>query len=135
MFWRDEVLLIRKRRPRWQEGLLNGVGGHIELGESPAEAMAREFHEETGLQLEPEDWRQFCRLTSPRGIVYFFRHTAIYDLRPAAETFTDEPVEWWPAQSLPINVVANLRWLIPMALDEVHDSANVIEHARRVEAG
>ena len=26
------VALIRKKRPAWQEGRLNGIGGHIEGG-------------------------------------------------------------------------------------------------------
>src|SRR5690349_13991679 len=30
------VVLIRKRRPAWQAGLLNGVGGKVEPGEAPA---------------------------------------------------------------------------------------------------
>ena len=29
---RRSVILIRKNRPEWQAGRLNGVGGHIEPG-------------------------------------------------------------------------------------------------------
>ena len=43
------VWLIRKNRPDWQRGKLNGIGGHIEDGETMLEAMRREFKEETGL--------------------------------------------------------------------------------------
>ena len=46
---RTQVVLIRKNRPAWQAGHLNGVGGKIEMGETPIEAMTREFEEETGL--------------------------------------------------------------------------------------
>ena len=42
----DLVLLIRKNRPEWQKGKLNGIGGHIKVGETPLEAMRREFEEE-----------------------------------------------------------------------------------------
>ncbi len=45
----DSVLLVKKRRPRWMEGLLNGIGGRIEKGEKPLDAMNRECKEETGL--------------------------------------------------------------------------------------
>lgn len=50
MFSEDEkkVLTIWKNRPSWQAGKLNGIGGKIEAGESPLEAMHREFIEETG---------------------------------------------------------------------------------------
>ena len=47
----ERVLLMVKKRPAWQEGLLNGIGGKIESGESCLEAMNREFFEETGLDL------------------------------------------------------------------------------------
>lgn len=32
-------------------GKLNGIGGHVELGESPIGAALREFHEETGVSI------------------------------------------------------------------------------------
>lgn len=50
MFSEDEerVLAIWKNRPDWQAGKLNGIGGKIEDGETPIEAMRREFREETG---------------------------------------------------------------------------------------
>ena len=38
----ENVLLIRKTKPKWQEGLLNGVGGKIEPGEKELDAMKRE---------------------------------------------------------------------------------------------
>ena len=46
------VILIRKNRPSYLEGKLNGVGGKIEPGESHKSAMIREFKEETGVQFE-----------------------------------------------------------------------------------
>ena len=42
------VFLLRKNRPDWQAGKLNGIGGHIEEGEEPLNAMRREALEETG---------------------------------------------------------------------------------------
>ncbi len=50
MFSPDEkkVLLIWKNRPSWQAGKLNGIGGKVNPGETPLEAMEREFIEETG---------------------------------------------------------------------------------------
>lgn len=49
---RGSVLLIQKKRPAWQSGCLNGIGGKIEDGETPEQAMTRECLEETGLTLE-----------------------------------------------------------------------------------
>lgn len=46
------ILLVRKNRPEWQKGCLNGIGGKIEDGETPAEAMSREAFEEAGIKVE-----------------------------------------------------------------------------------
>jgi 8-oxo-dGTP diphosphatase len=56
----EEVVLIRKNKPDWQRGLLNGVGGKIEENESSYAAMVREFHEETGVRLH--GWDNFARM-------------------------------------------------------------------------
>jgi 8-oxo-dGTP pyrophosphatase MutT (NUDIX family) len=50
----EQVLLIRKAKPEWQRGRLNGIGGKCEdkkdgFMESPLETTVREFYEETGL--------------------------------------------------------------------------------------
>jgi 8-oxo-dGTP diphosphatase len=52
----DEILLIRVAPGRggWS-GMLNGLGGHIERGESPFGSALREVNEETGLV--PQDLR------------------------------------------------------------------------------
>ncbi len=49
----DTVLLLRVAAGRsvWS-GFLNGVGGHIEKGESPDDAARREIMEETGLNAQ-----------------------------------------------------------------------------------
>lgn len=42
----DRVLLIRKNRPQWQAGKLNGLGGKVEPSETPHHAATRELKEE-----------------------------------------------------------------------------------------
>lgn len=113
----QRVVLIRKRQPSWQQGWLNGVGGKIEPGETPAQAMAREFLEETGVQTDPASWQPFVELDeSGLAYVHFFfcRDDAGVE---AARTMEAEPVEIHAVQPLPDDVLHNLRWLIPMALD------------------
>lgn len=48
------VALIRKAKPAWQAGRLNGIGGKVEPGEDPQLAMAREFEEEAGVATPAE---------------------------------------------------------------------------------
>ena len=50
---KNKVLLMKKNRPNWQKGLLNGIGGKIEINETPEHAITRECYEECGLYL---DW-------------------------------------------------------------------------------
>src|SRR6187431_2808360 len=50
------VVLITKARPEAQKGKLNGVGGHIEEGEEPIDAMRREWTQETGTVVE--NWEE-----------------------------------------------------------------------------
>ena len=77
---RGRVLLIRKRRPAWQVGRLNGVGGKIEPGESPAQAMCREFREEAGLDVG--DWQPGVELTGPDWRGHFFLRLRRRGCRP-----------------------------------------------------
>ena len=110
---RTRVLLIRKRRPAWQAGHLNGVGGKVEPGETVRQAMRREFREEAGLDIP--DWREVVVLAGPDWRGHFFR--AFGDVG-AARARTDEALEVHPAAPLPPDVIPNLRWIVPLALDD-----------------
>ncbi len=113
----EAVVLIEKRRPGWQAGKHNGVGGKIEGGEVPHEAMVREFREETGLDI-PE-WKQFATLPSPTAdfvLNVFFAISPDYD---KVTSITDEEVVVWEIDSIELwrdNFIPNVRWLIQMAL-------------------
>jgi 8-oxo-dGTP diphosphatase len=66
------VALIRKNRPEWQAGRLNGIGGHVEATDrTPWGAMCREWCEETG-QPTPANWRKFVVMDFPGARIHFF---------------------------------------------------------------
>ena len=115
---RTQVVLIRKNRPAWQAGMINGVGGKTESGETPLDAMIREFHEETGVLVK--DWDHYCTHTD-RGHsfkIWFFRAFAQAGHLSECRSMTDEQVLSFSVDSLyKLPVIPNLRWLIPMALD------------------
>lgn len=114
------VALIEKARPAWQAGHLNGVGGHIEAGETDYEAMRREFGEETGQDIE--SWKRFCVLTGNGFEVSFF-YAAVEQL--AVRTVTDESVHVVPVGKVGSrNILPNLHWLIPMARQMENDAAS-----------
>lgn len=110
---RNHVALIRKARPAWQAGCLNGVGGKIEDLENADAAMVREFREETGVEIH--NWRMFATLVIPGCRVYCY---VAFGGFQAFRTDTDEPVNWYDLDELETEkTIPNLRWLIPMALD------------------
>jgi len=118
----DRVLMIRKNRPEWQKGKLNGVGGHIEDGEKEHDAMAREFMEETGLSVPAENWQLFVTMAGKGWVLYTFCAEISYKNMLGARTTTDEGVDVWLLESLLLGgtareCVPNSAWLLPMARD------------------
>lgn len=109
----DVVVLIQKNRPEWQKGLFNGLGGKIEAGETPAQAMSREFYEEGGLMYVP--WDHYATLIGESCEVYVFR--GFSSLSDGVYSRTDEKVSAFPVNYLPLGKsVPNLSFLIPLAL-------------------
>lgn len=76
----ENVVLIKKNRPEWQKGKLNGVGGKIENNETPLYAMIREFQEETGCKTESSIWHHVCTLRFSYAEIEFFAGKDIVDL-------------------------------------------------------
>lgn len=113
----DRVVLVRKSRPSWQAGLLNGVGGKWESGETGCEAMRREFLEETGLDVA--GWEEIVwLLCNGRDAVTFFRAFGPPHLLDEAASMTDEPIEVHRITDLlrpGAGTIPNLRWLLPFA--------------------
>lgn len=123
------VLLIEKRRPDWQKGRLNGVGGHIEEGETPIDAMVRETVEETGLLIEAKYWRLVCTMRHEGEYeIHFFKAFVHPDILTDARTMTDEPIGLYPASRLPRRAITNVRWIVPLCLDR-HAQPFIVEDA------
>lgn len=105
------LALLLKARPDWQRGHLNGVGGHVEDGEDPDDAMAREWEEETNA--EPASWRRFATLSGEGFVVYCYRASA--DISGLESQSEGESIVLADPEALPASVVMNLSWLVPMA--------------------
>ena len=120
-----QVVLVRKERPEWQCGLLSGVGGKIEEGETPDHAMIRGFCEETGYAVG--GWQRFCMLSGPDFRVYFYYlHDDPEVLVATTKSNHDEAIEVHLVDALLtydwFQCIPNLRWLIPMALEQGRDN-------------
>jgi len=116
---KNEILLIKKNRPAFQAGKLNGIGGKIEGDEKPIQAIIREVEEETGLFTSEFDWLNFGYMELPDGgKIHLFR-TFRSDLE-SAKSMTDEEVmikELNYNELRPL-VMPNLIWLIDASLDD-----------------
>ncbi len=110
----NHVVLIKKKRPKWQQGKLSGVGGHVKHNESLLRAMQREFHEEAGLDVEL--WELGVVLATSTWRVHFY---FAYGLPFRTRTCTDEEVVVIKVRSLAdqANVIGSLKWVIPLCLD------------------
>jgi 8-oxo-dGTP diphosphatase len=110
------LLLHRKKAPN--KGKWNGVGGHIEPGESPYHSMLREIGEETGIKLESVrfggilTWEGFE--INIGGLYIFSAEVNSWKIKENGEGHLD----WHPVQfafSHP-NVVDNIHFFLPPVL-------------------
>jgi 8-oxo-dGTP diphosphatase len=109
---KGELALVSKTHPAWQAGKLNGIGGKVDQGESPLQAMRREFKEEAGTNVA--NWKEFALLKVQDGQVHFFVAHGEYEIK----SMTDEPVGWFNVSDIKkMPLIKNMEWLIPLALD------------------
>lgn len=118
----EEVVLIRKNKPDFQRGRLNGVGGKVENGETGLEAMVREFAEETGVTTREFEWKHVCTfIIEDCHIHVFTSHHARFG---ACRTTEEEPVVIRDVSCLwSERKMENLAWLVPMCLTALQNPA------------
>ena len=85
-----EVVMLRKQRPEFQAGKVNGVGGHIEEGESSLDAMIREFQEEALVDIPGKDWNFSHKLSNNECSIDIY--SCFSDLAIQSTTTSDEQV-------------------------------------------
>lgn len=112
---RNNLLLIEKNRPEWQKGKLNGIGGKIEEGEKPVDAMVREFEEETGVKTDWRQWEMFAVMEGDASRIHYFRAFSeqVFDARKIE---SETPTIIYPFELQNWTVVPNLEFMVPMAL-------------------
>jgi 8-oxo-dGTP diphosphatase len=112
----DLVWLIRKNRPDFQKGLLNGIGGHVEEGETPEGAMIREFEEEAGARVE--NWTHVAVLEGNNWYLDVF--ATQLDTKCEIRTMTDEKVDSYYIHRLFFeSTLPNVRFLVPMCREHL----------------
>lgn len=127
----DQILLIRKNKPKWQKGRWNGIGGKIEKDETPEDAMHRECLEETGMDLL---FRLHVIFVCPGGTVYVFACFASMQTLPYRQIEKEE-LDCWPVVSLPLIIMANLLWIIPLCLADLSKPILIHQNTLGVDNG
>ena len=123
---KTHVLLIKKNRPQWQAGKINGMGGHIEKGEGAFEAVSRECAEEFGLSIPCKNWKSVAVLRGKDFFVHFFAAEA--DVGRALQTTDEEPVlVALKDLSRCDSLIPNLHWLIPLSLENSIRPVEILE--------
>jgi len=106
-----EVLLVEKQRPKFQVGKLNGIGGGVDEGEDIYDAQVRELKEESDVQTRKDDWIYFADFVFAKGMQVSFL-AAKAKGKPKEKTMTDEEVMWVDMNTLPENVLGDVKPLL-----------------------
>jgi 8-oxo-dGTP pyrophosphatase MutT (NUDIX family) len=125
----EKVALIHKDHgPDAVVGRWNAIGGKIltEQDEKACVTMRREFLEETGTEIFA--WNLFLVLNGVDWQVSFY-HTFNSEFLSTVRTVEREIVDVFPVREVlsEVDVVPNLRWIIPMALGHEKDHVRVYE--------
>lgn len=115
---RNHVLLIEKKRPEWQCGKLNGIGGKLLDSETPFDGMRREYFEATDRICE-SDWQEICIFGNKEYKCWVFAAFSDEIFSFVYHFMDDKQLFRHDVCGLPVSrLVAGCRWLIPMCLDE-----------------
>jgi 8-oxo-dGTP diphosphatase len=115
-------MLLRRNPPN--RGLWNGVGGKIEKGETPRQAVLREINEETGLT--PKSIRfagvvtwEDAPETNRSGMYVYLAETEPNDTTLFGNRETDEGLLVWIEERhlFDFPVVSNIPFFLPSMLD------------------
>jgi len=110
---KKNVLLINKIKPEWQRGKFNGIGGKVEKDEKPDQAMTREFFEESGLLVELWNLKVIAQVGLSKTLYFYYGFGNV----KKAISCTEEQVSVCEVDKLPLNLIPNLKWIIPLCLD------------------
>jgi 8-oxo-dGTP pyrophosphatase MutT (NUDIX family) len=119
------VLLVhRSPNRRAYPNVWDLPGGHIEAGESELSALAREMHEELGVQIVTGSASQLCRLTLGRGADPILLSAGLVgDWRETPTNVAPEEhdeIRWFKDDELPPLAHAPLRAVLVEAIRTHH---------------
>lgn len=127
---KGNLLLLRRYKTGWRDGLFTLVGGHADGQESLREAMARELKEEIGIEVAP-DALEFLHLLhiSPKvaGDEFFYNIFKVKEYQGTpiiCEPNKADALEWFAKSSLPDNIIP----LMKITLDKIENGETYSEY-------
>jgi len=126
------LLLNRQKQPAM--GMWNGVGGKIEAGESPTEAVIRETFEETGLTIPDVQFAGTILLRAEETAgIYLFLADLPPDQQLTTPVATREGIlDWkrldWILEPDNIGVISNLKAYLPRVMEQTTLQLHTFEY-------
>lgn len=115
-----EVMLMRRHRTGFFDGLFSLPGGHVEPGEQVVEAACRELLEEVGVGIEPAALRWLGvvhRLSDSNRIDFFFEAHEWSGSPEIREPEKCDRLGWFNTNALPTGIVPYVRSALERAAD------------------
>lgn len=127
----DQILLIRRNKTGYADGLYSLVAGCIDGDESVTQAMIREAKEEAGITLKSE-WLKLSLVMHRRktleqnweSVLFFFVAKHWEGELINAEPHKHDDLRFFPLDGLPDNLIPYVR----VAIDEVAKGNHFIEY-------
>lgn len=121
----QKVVLIEKQRPegyegagrpKWQVGLLNGLGGVVKEGETPIKTLVRKVEAEAGLKTSDASWKLVNTLMDGDAEIQVFARILTDGEAKKLLSPTDESVGlYYIAKLNSHKTIPNIQWLVPFA--------------------
>jgi len=94
----DSILMLKRNRPP-NQGLWNGVGGHIEPGETPNLSILREVKEETGISIPTAEYKGILTWSGfeieDGGLYIFTAQSPSFNMQQSEEGWLAwKPFDW-----------------------------------------
>lgn len=110
-----KILLLRRCNTGYEDGKYSLPAGHVEENESLTQGGSREFFEETGVRIKPNDLRLVHVMHRREKDIRmdFFFTADIGDQQPVnKEPEKCDDLRWFPLTKLPANTIPYIRQAI-----------------------